>query len=602
MAAGRYGGGPYHGSYGNYDSRFYSDYDSYDTYGSGGGNSGYGGYDRGYDYDYDSSYGGGGSGGGGGGYWGQGSDYEDPAAKKRKMANLTVCVDHLRGYCAKGPRCPKAHVDYVESSDEREMMAKVKFCHDFQNKGVCTRQNCRFLHVTRREEDEFLLTGQVPQTVFERKNEYGGDDEEYEGSGGDYRPRGQPFPRGRGRGGPRGGRGGGGGTRGGAGGGRRPGPPGWQGGGGGGGWMRGAQREDSSGYGRQRWGEHHPVAYEATKEGHPASMPVTYSNFCIDYLKGTCSKGEKCQLQHVQLVESQNDRDNISKSVFCHDFLNWKCPRPFCKYIHASPDEQNVFSEHGYFTPSLCQRNKDKLFYSDVCIDHLRNQCVRGDSCHYQHVAFVEEREERICLSRSIFCHDHQEGRCERFSCKLIHTDKNDEASFLRTGSLPDHLKAPVAGSSVEFDPALETLAETVCREFVKNKCNRGTTCKFYHPPADEVARLLAYQRGKNAGPTSGGGVKIDPSNSGASEEIARLKQENKDLKEKAHQLERLLADACHCITLAVGDQNPAIQTLMQTIATMAPESSLARVKEEVTEDDDNADQQATSTGGVTSE
>ena len=571
MAAGRYGGG-YGGSYqgyGSYDSRFYSDYDAYGSGGSGG-------------YDYDNSY--------GGGYWGQesaGGDYEDPAAKKRKMSNLTVCVDHLRGYCAKGPRCPKAHVDYVESSDEREMMAKVKFCHDFQNKGVCTRQNCRFLHVTRREEDEFLLTGQVPQTVFERKNDYG-EDGDYEGGDAqsfDQRP---PFSRPmRGRGGARGGWSprGGGAPRGG----HRPGPPSWQ-----SSWSRGS---DDYSYNRSRSFE--GPSYEATKEGHRSSMPVTFSNFCIDFLKGTCGK-EKCQLQHVQMVEEYSDRENISKNVFCHDFLNWKCPRQFCKYLHATNDEQKVFVDHGYFTPALRQRNKEKLFYSDVCIDYLRNQCVRGDNCQYSHVEFVEGKEERICLSRSIFCHDHQEGRCDRYNCKLIHTDKNDEDYFIRSGALSENLKA--TSSTVEIDPYLESLAATVCREFVKNKCNRGPSCKFYHPPADEVARLVAYRRSKSLT----GSTNSSATDGTSANEITRLQQENKELKERAHQLERLLADACHCITLAVGDQNPAIQTLMQTIATMAPESSLASNKDEEIKatgeaglSQDNTEQPTSATSGT---
>ena len=100
-------------------------------------------------------------------------DYrEDSMAKKQKISNLTICVDYLRGHCSKGAHCPKAHVDFVESIDEREIMSKVKFCHDFQNRGVCTRPSCRFLHVTRREEDEFLLTGYIPQSVFERGKEW----------------------------------------------------------------------------------------------------------------------------------------------------------------------------------------------------------------------------------------------------------------------------------------------------------------------------------------------------------------------------------------------------------------------------------------------
>ena len=64
----------------------------------------------------------------------------------------------------------------------------------------------------------------------------------------------------------------------------------------------------------------------------------------------------------------------------------------------------------------------------------------------------------------------------------------------------------------------------------------------------------------------------------GAAEErqAGGLPAENDVLKSRVNQLERLLADACYCMTLAVGDQNPAISTLMKTISDLAPESALA--------------------------
>ena len=314
------------------------------------------------------------------------------------------------------------------------------------------------------------------------------------------------------------------------------------------------------------------------------SVPVTYGNYCIDYLKGTCNKADSCQLKHVEVVEV-NDRPEIIKAVFCHDFINKRCPRSFCKYIHASREEEQFFSEKGYFQEVLCQRNQNKLFYSDICIENLRNQCIRGETCHFRHTTYVEEREERICLTRSIFCHDYQEGQCGRHNCKLIHTSQDDEAHFLRTGSLPEHLCSKTdAHRTADFDPAIEAIAPNVCREFVKNKCTRGAMCKFYHPKPDELERMIAYQQSKNA--------TANTALSSSSADIEQLKQENAKLKERNHQLERLLADACHCITLAVGDQNPAIQTLMQTIAGMAPESSLAK-KEEKTDQS----LQGTSTG-----
>lgn len=134
---------------------------------------------------------------------------DNPAAKRRKVDSVSICVDFVRGHCSRGAKCVKPHVDFVESIDEREIMAKVKFCHDFQNRGMCSRGGCKFLHVTRREEDEFLLTGTIPQTVFERMKEWStGDDTRFiapsDGGGGGGMGRG----RGRGRGGGRGGMGG----------------------------------------------------------------------------------------------------------------------------------------------------------------------------------------------------------------------------------------------------------------------------------------------------------------------------------------------------------------------------------------------------------
>ena len=495
---------------------------------------------------------------------------ENPVAKKRKIDNVTICVDYVRGFCVKGARCPKPHVDYVESIDEREIMAKLKFCHDFQNKGMCVRSDCKFLHVTRREEDEFLLTGTIPQTVFERMQEWTANNDPNYNSffGGQGGPRGGPSrgsPRGRGRGG--GGRGSfrsqsspfsrrGGGMHRGHGGHPMSSPPfsrssGGSVGSGGGGSDGMVQNSQQSGPGYM------------SGTGHSNNQPVTYGNYCVDFLKGTCSRGQSCGLKHVESVDSPEDRDGLVKQVFCHDFQNQNCQRPFCKYMHANRQDESFFLENGYFPPSLNARNRDKMFFSSICIDHLRNQCIRGQSCHYSHVGKVESHNERICLSRSIFCHDYQEGGCSRPTCKLVHSGKHDEQYFLRTGTLPDSLRVQVPAGGMEID--VSHLTGNVCREFVKNKCTRGASCRFYHPTPAELRTLLAQQSGSTESNTATEGQGTDT-----------VLKENDELKARVQQLERLLADACHCITLAVGDQNPAIATLMKTIAEMAPASSLA--------------------------
>ena len=626
---GSYGGGGGYSSGGLYGSGGYSS----GGYGSGGG-GGYGsGGGSGYGSGGGSGYGsGGGSGygsGGGGGY-SRGMDfmselsmgskrvnpefyqrergygyegttasainsYETPDAKKRKIDSVTICIDYVRGNCLRGNRCSKPHVDFVESIDEREIMAKLKFCHDFQNRGECTRGGCKFLHVTRREEDEFLLTGTIPKAVFERMRDWRTDDDSTYQSFDSVSPMGSRG-RGRGSGGPRGGGG-------------QFSRNGFRGRGGGGGGS-GSGSGSGSGRGGYSFNQSSSSQFQSGSQsgggsgggyhsgtGHSMNQPVTYGDFCVDFLKGTCTKGEQCPLTHVETVDDPDDREGIIKQVFCHDFQNMSCQRPFCKYVHASKVEERFFRENGYFPPELNGRNRDKMFYSDVCIDFLRNQCIRGQSCQFKHVEKVEAHNERICLSRSIFCHDHQEGGCSRPNCKLVHTGRQDEQYFLRTGSLPDYLRLQLESSS---GPSVDIshLAGNVCREFVKNQCTRGAACRYYHPTPAELRSLLTQQRSQLADDrqqsqqSGGGGV--------AGKEAAEQPTvtENQALKERNQQLERLLADACHCITLAIGDQNPAIAALMKSIADMAPASALANQEGEGTEGRGKAEEGTLPAGG----
>ena len=85
-----------------------------------------------------------------------------------------------------------------------------------------------------------------------------------------------------------------------------------------------------------------------------------------------------------------------------------------------------------------------------------------------------------------------------------------------------------------------------------------GAGMRAYHVPPSEMG-------------TGGGSTDL-----GSDADQKGLPQENALLKNRVNQLERLLADACYCMTLAVGDQNPAISSLMKTISELAPESALA--------------------------
>ena len=68
-----------------------------------------------------------------------------------------ICRDFLRNVCKRGAHCRYWHPPPDSAVD-------VVFCHDFQNAG-CRRVDCRFVHCTRDEEEQYRRTGQLPTSV-----------------------------------------------------------------------------------------------------------------------------------------------------------------------------------------------------------------------------------------------------------------------------------------------------------------------------------------------------------------------------------------------------------------------------------------------------
>lgn len=77
-----------------------------------------------------------------------------------------VCRDFLRNVCKRGNVCRFRHPD---PSEAEELGKKIEyiFCHDYQNR-ECRRQNCRFLHCTKQEEEVYRSTGKLPQHVLDK--------------------------------------------------------------------------------------------------------------------------------------------------------------------------------------------------------------------------------------------------------------------------------------------------------------------------------------------------------------------------------------------------------------------------------------------------
>jgi len=141
----------------------------------------------------------------------------------------------------------------------------------------------------------------------------------------------------------------------------------------------------------------------------------------------------------------------------------------------------------------------------NVCRDFLRNVCRRGDRCKYAHPA--ETAPEAIegaakLQDKMEFCHDFQNGRCHRTSCKFIHCNGEVEQEFKSSGYLPPSVRDQVINKGVAVDfPAING-GIPICKDYLKGKCNRDNRCKFRHVNAMEYdMEMNAYQNRRRSNP-----------------------------------------------------------------------------------------------------
>lgn len=97
------------------------------------------------------------------------ADSNDPVQKLMQLEQEQlgdVCRDFLRNVCRRGSVCRYRHPDTAEAEELGKKIEYV-FCHDYQNR-ECRRQNCRFLHCTKQEEEVYRATGKMPPHVLEK--------------------------------------------------------------------------------------------------------------------------------------------------------------------------------------------------------------------------------------------------------------------------------------------------------------------------------------------------------------------------------------------------------------------------------------------------
>ena len=228
--------------------------------------------------------------------------YGELPSKRRKLTvtDLTVCVDYLRAVCDRGPRCNKAHVSHINDPDERHTLSQNKFCHDFQNRGQCARGTCKFLHVTKREEDEFLMTGLLPQAVLDRAR----DQQQVLNSSYNRYEDNMPPPRQ-----PPSSHGGFGGGRGGPGGGGRS-----DGRGGGSDFHSGYGSWNESGRGGgSGWGGNRQGGGGDRRPNKPIPNRID-EDICRDFVRGCCNRGDTCKFLHITPEDKKRSQTGSTPS------------------------------------------------------------------------------------------------------------------------------------------------------------------------------------------------------------------------------------------------------------------------------------------------
>lgn len=78
---------------------------------------------------------------------------EDDAKLKRE----TMCRNYIRGTCDRGSSCI-----FVHRVIRSQLKDVYKFCIDFQNPSGCTRPQCKFVHATVFEKENFYKTAYLP--------------------------------------------------------------------------------------------------------------------------------------------------------------------------------------------------------------------------------------------------------------------------------------------------------------------------------------------------------------------------------------------------------------------------------------------------------
>jgi len=149
-----------------------------------------------------------------------------------------------------------------------------------------------------------------------------------------------------------------------------------------------------------------------------------------------------------------------------------------------------------------------------ICFDFTKGTCTRGDKCKYSHdiatIVHFNSREKGICF-------DYLRNQCHRgLLCRFSHDLSNiaqqcqvcddngggssGTATPAASNPVPESAPAPVPApaSAPEAAAGPQRRATSICYDFVKGVCQRGTECRYSH----DLSLIARTSRG--GGPAGG--------------------------------------------------------------------------------------------------
>ncbi len=80
-----------------------------------------------------------------------------------------------------------------------------------------------------------------------------------------------------------------------------------------------------------------------------------------------------------------------------------------------------------------------------------------------------------------LFCHDYQNSKCSRTSCKFLHCPREVENEYHASGYLPPYVREQMIQLGMSADGPANVGRVPVCKDNLGGKCARAARCKFRH-------------------------------------------------------------------------------------------------------------------------